>query len=58
MHINFYYQSSGRNKRNFIVGLEDEIGEWIEEENQVGDMLISYYSGSFHLQILCFLILW
>lgn len=43
----FQCQSSKRNKRNFIAGLENEIGEWIEEENQFGDMLISYYSGIF-----------
>ena len=35
------------NKWNFILGLEDEYGEWIEEENQIGDLLVRYYSNHF-----------
>ena len=43
----FHYRSSERNKRNFIVGLEDEGGAWIENEGRVGDMIVNYYSGLF-----------
>ena len=43
----FHCRSSECNKRNFITSLENETREWVEEENQVGDMLISYYLGLF-----------
>lgn len=34
----FHCESTERNKRNYISGLENEFGEWIEEENQIGDL--------------------
>ena len=40
-------RSSERNKRNFIAGLENEVGDWIEDEGRVGDMIVNYYSGLF-----------
>ena len=43
----FHCQAMERNKRNFISGLENEFGEWVEEEEQVGEHLIRYYSNLF-----------
>lgn len=43
----FHCRATERNKRNFISGLENEHGDWIEDENQIGDMLISYFSSLF-----------
>ena len=43
----FHCKSIGQNKWNFVSGLEDEFGEWIEEENQIGDLLVRYYSNLF-----------
>ena len=43
----FHCRSSERNKRNFIAGLENEVGDWIEHEGRVGDIIVNYYSGLF-----------
>lgn len=43
----FHCRATERNKRNLISGLENEHRDWIEDENQIGDMLISYFSSLF-----------
>ena len=43
----FHCQVTGRNKKNFISGNENAQGEWIEGEEQIGEMLIRYYSNLF-----------
>lgn len=43
----FHYRSSEWNKRNFIASLENEVGDWIEDEGRVSDMIVNYYSGLF-----------
>ena len=43
----FHYRATKRNVRNLISGLENEFGEWVEEEEQVGELLIQYYSNLF-----------
>lgn len=34
-------------KKKFISDIENDFGEWIEDESQVGDLLLSYYSSLF-----------
>ena len=41
------YKVTKRNKNNFISGLENAQGEWLEGEEQIGEMLIRYYSNLF-----------
>lgn len=36
----FHRQAIERNKRNFISGLENEQGVWVEREDQIGNLLI------------------
>ena len=43
----FHCCAMERNKRNFISGLEDDLGLWVEDENQIGDLLNSFYSSLF-----------
>ena len=43
----FHCRSTERNKRNFISGLENEFGVWVEEESRIGDMLVQYFSNLF-----------
>lgn len=43
----FHCRSTERNKRNYISGLENEFGDWVEDENQIGCMLVQYYSKLF-----------
>ena len=43
----FHCRSTERNKRNFISGLENELGIWVEEESRIGDMLVQYFSNLF-----------
>lgn len=43
----FHCKSTERNKRYFISGLENEHGESIEEENQIGALLTAYYTKLF-----------
>nr|POF21903.1 putative ribonuclease h protein [Quercus suber] len=43
----FHCRATERNKKNFISGLEDDQGSWVEDENKVGDLLIGYYSSLF-----------
>ena len=43
----FHCRSTERNKRNYISGLENEVGFWVEEESQIGGMLVQYFSNLF-----------
>ncbi|KAK7837690.1 hypothetical protein CFP56_020890 [Quercus suber] len=43
----FHCRATERNKKNFIPGLEDAQGVWMEEEEKIGEMLTSYYSNLF-----------
>ena len=40
-------RATERSKRNLISGLENEYRDWIEDENQIGEILISYFSSLF-----------
>ena len=43
----FHYQATERNKKNFISGLEDYHGIWVEGGNNVGELLNGFYSSLF-----------
>ena len=43
----FHCRSLERNERNFIAGLKNEVGDWIENEGKVGDMIVNYFSSLF-----------
>ena len=43
----FHCRSTERNKRNYISSLENEFGIWVEEESQIGGMLVQYFSKLF-----------
>lgn len=43
----FHCRAMERNKRNFISGLENEHGAWVEGKNHIGDLLTRYYSSLF-----------
>ena len=43
----FHCRATKRNKRNFILGLENEQGSWVEGEDQIGALLTRYYSSLF-----------
>lgn len=45
----FHYRAIERNKWNFISGLENDQGAWIEGEVQIGDTLVRYYSSLFSI---------
>ena len=43
----FHRRATERNKKNFISGLENAQREWMEGEEQIGEMLTRYYSNLF-----------
>ena len=43
----FHCRATERNKRNLILGIENEYGNWVEDENRIGDILTSYFSSLF-----------
>lgn len=43
----FHCRAMERNVKNFILGLENEQEDWIEGEEQIGEMLARYYSNLF-----------
>lgn len=45
----FQCRAMERNKKIFILGIENEQGDWIEAEKQIGEMFISYYSKIFSM---------
>ena len=40
-------RANQRNKHNYILGLEDDFGIWIEDEDQMGRMASSYFDAMF-----------
>ena len=45
----FHRWANQRNKRNFIVGLEDSADEWVEDEGQMGAIVEEYFQSIFTL---------
>ena len=43
----FHCRANQRNKKNFIVGLEDEFGVWTEDEDQMGRLASTYFDTMF-----------
>lgn len=43
----FHCHATERSKRNFILGLEDDRGLWVENKDRIGDLLSSFYSSLF-----------
>ena len=43
----FHCRATERNKKNLISGIENEYGNWVEDENRIGDILTSYFSSLF-----------
>ena len=43
----FHCRANQRNKHNFIVGLEDELGVWTEDDDQMGRLANSYFDTMF-----------
>ena len=44
---NFHYRANKRNKRNYIVGLEDDTGIWWEDEGRMGRLIKGYFNSLF-----------
>ena len=43
----FHCRANQRNKKNFIMGLEDEFGVWTEDEDQMGRLASTYFDTMF-----------
>ena len=43
----FHCRAYQRNRRNLILGLEDEIGNWVEDEGQMGRVVQDYFESMF-----------
>ena len=43
----FHYRVTQQNHRNFIEGLEDELGVWVDEETRMGSVLEQYFNSIF-----------
>lgn len=43
----FHCKDNQRNKHNFILGLEDDHGVWVEDEGQMGITVKDYFAGIF-----------
>ena len=43
----FHCRANQRNKRSYILGFEDEFGDWIEEEGRIGEMVVEYFANIF-----------
>ena len=43
----FHCRATDRNKRNFIEGLEDQYGHWVDDENRIGNLIVNFYSNLF-----------
>ena len=43
----FHYRANQQNKRNFIAGLENRAGEWVEDEGHMGDAVEEYFRSIF-----------
>ena len=43
----FHCRANQRNRRNLILGLEDESGNWVENEGQMGRVVEGYFESIF-----------
>ena len=43
----FHCRVTQQNHRNFIEGLEDELRVWVDEETQMGSVLVQYFNSIF-----------
>ena len=43
----FHCRANQRNKRSHVLGFEDEVGEWIEEEGRMEEMVEEYLANIF-----------
>lgn len=43
----FHYRANQRNKRNYILGLSNEAGVWVQEEDQLGKLVENYFEEMF-----------
>ena len=43
----FHSRANQRNKHNYILGLEDDNGEWVEEDGRMGSLFVNYFSNLF-----------
>lgn len=43
----FHCHATKRSKRNFILGLKDDHGLWVVDEDRIGDLLNNFYSSLF-----------
>ena len=43
----FYEKASARYKKNYIEGLLDAEGRWLDEEGKVEDIVVDYYNNLF-----------
>ena len=43
----FHCRANQRNRRNLILGLEDESGNWVENEGQMGRVVEGYFESNF-----------
>lgn len=39
----FHCRANERNKCNYILGLEDEAGSWVEDDSSMGNLVESYF---------------
>ena len=43
----FHCHANQRNKSNYILGLEDETGLWVEDEDRMGKVVEAYFTNKF-----------
>ena len=43
----FHCRANRRNRRNLILALEDESGNWVEDEGQMGRLVQGYFESIF-----------
>ena len=43
----FHYRATQRNRYNFIEGLENDAGVWVDDEQQMGSVLEQYFNSLF-----------
>ncbi|XP_075674729.1 uncharacterized protein LOC142643891 [Castanea sativa] len=43
----FHSRATQRNKHNYILGLEDDNGVWVEEDGRMGNLFVNYFSNLF-----------
>jgi len=43
----FHFRANQRNKHNYILGFEDEICNWVEDDDRMGEMVEAYFTNIF-----------